>query len=339
MLRIGIVGAGIRGKLFAQATVLNKNTTLVAFCDINHEIASATAKEYSVVAYEKYDDMFLKEKLDVVCITTPDFAHKDVVISAAKYKVGIFLEKPMATSFDECVSMEKAIKKTNVPFTVAYTNRWNPPYKRAKEIIEKGELGEILNINARLNNSITIPTDMLKWSGKSSPGWFLMSHALDLALWYTKKKIVRVYANGVKNVLVKKGIDTWDYIHAIVTFEDGTDAMFESCWVLPNGLPKMVDYKYQIVGTKGVLNLDMQDQMIHFTNDEKMVFPDTFMIDLHGHLFGHNLVCFDSFIDSIENKTDPIVNIEEAITNVRVIEAIHRSLVEKTHIDINYGRK
>lgn len=327
MLKIGVVGAGIRGKFFAQGATINGSTQLVAFCDINQKIAQEAAEEFGVSFYTDYQLMFSKEKLDIVCITTPDFAHKDVVIAAAESKIAIYLEKPMATSLEDALIMKEAIVNNNVAFTVAYTNRWNPPYKRAKEIVEKGDVGEILSIYARLSNSITIPTEMLSWAGKSSCAWFLMSHPLDLALWYTGKKVKKVYATGYKKILTKMGIDTWDTIYALMTFEDDSTAMFESTWILPKGLPKPVDYKYQIVGSKGLLNLNMQDQMIHFTDNEKMNYPDTFSIDLHGHLFAHNLICFDSFVLAVKEGKDSLVTIEEAVENVKIIEAVHRSLV------------
>ena len=336
MLKVGVVGAGIRGKLFAEAAKINMHTEFQAFCDLNKQVVEDYSKEHGVKGYVDYQEMLNKEKLDIICITTPDFAHKDIVIASARKKVNVFVEKPLALSSTDCEEIETAVNKNGIKLTVAYTNRWNPPYKRAKEIIERGELGDILSINARLNNTIMVPTKMLSWASKTSPAWFLTSHPLDLALWYTKKKVVKVYATGFKKVLVNKGIDTWDCIHSTVTFDDGTDAVFESCWVLPEGLPKIVDYKYQIIGTEGILNLDMQDQMIHFSDQNRTLYPDTFMIDLYGHKFGHNLNCFDSFVDSILNDTDPIVQLKEAKENVIIIEGIHKSLETGEPVNIRY---
>lgn len=326
MLAVGVVGMGIRGRLFAEAARINSMTSLKAVCDLNKSCLEEAKQQFRVPGYESYAEMVEREGLDILCVSTPDFAHKEIVLEGARRKVNLFVEKPLATNTADCEEMRRAVLENGVKLTVAYTNRWNPPYKRASELIEQGELGEILSINARLNNTVYVPTKMLSWSSRSSPAWFLTSHPLDLALWYSKKRARSVYASGFKKVLKGMGIDTWDCIHSTVVFEDGTDAIFESCWVLPEGLPKIVDYKFQLIGTKGALNVDMQDQMIHFSNQDRTTFPDTLMVDLYGHKFGHNLVCFDSFVDSVVGDSAPLVSLEEAMENVRIVEAIHASL-------------
>ncbi len=82
----------------------------------------------------------------------------------------------------------------------------------------------------RLNNPISSPRDRLSWSGQTSSAWFLMSHCLDLAHWLSGRKAQTVYASGWKGVLSGLGIDTWDWIHAIVRYEGGGDGVFEAAW-------------------------------------------------------------------------------------------------------------
>ena len=92
--------------------------------------------------------------------------------------------------------MAAAVRRAGVLCQVAFENRWNPPYLAAKEAIERGDIGTVLSLNSRINDRIDVPLSMLSWGATSSPGWFLLSHTVDLARWLSGQEPVRVYAPG-----------------------------------------------------------------------------------------------------------------------------------------------
>ncbi|NIQ76936.1 MAG: gfo/Idh/MocA family oxidoreductase, partial [Anaerolineae bacterium] len=139
--------------------------------------------------------------------------------------------------------------------------------------IEAGELGEILSVNFRSNDVLCVATDMLSWTARSTPGWFLWPHTMDLANWLTKRKARSVYATGLKRKLVRMGIDTYDIMHAVVNYQDGTDGVFEASWVFPDSLPNLVYLHSEIVGSEGALFLDLHDQGIHKCTAGGMTYP------------------------------------------------------------------
>ncbi|MEK8174044.1 MFS transporter [Streptomyces sp. M19] len=67
---------------------------------------------------------------------------------------------------------------------------------------------------------------------------------------------------GSRGRLAARGVDTWDVVHALLTFADGTTANLTSSWVLPESLPSIVDFKYQVVGSEGSVDVDLQDQSV-----------------------------------------------------------------------------
>lgn len=171
MLRFGIIGYGIRGKSFAEIIQHNAYAKLIAVSDVNKNSRNL-AKKLKVATYIDYREMIEKENLDSVIIATPDHLHREPVICAAKYRLHLAVEKPLATSTQDAEAMVNAIKKAGVKCMVLFGNRWNAPFVEAKEAIDRGELGIITNIDTCMNDTIWVPTEMLSWAKFSTPGWF-----------------------------------------------------------------------------------------------------------------------------------------------------------------------
>jgi predicted dehydrogenase len=332
MLRFGIIGYGIRGKSFTEIIQHNVYAQVTAISDINKHTRNL-AKKHKVATYSDYRDMINQEQLDAVIVATPDHLHRDPVLFAAKAGLHLAVEKPLATSTRDATTMVTAIKKAGVKCMVLFGNRWNAPFVAAKEAIDRGELGSITNIDTCMNDTIWVPTKMLSWAKDSTPGWFLVSHCVDMALWLTKKKVAAVYSVGQKKVLKDKGIDTYDWIITTLTFADGTAGTFRSCWIYPESMPLIYDFRYELVGTKGAISIDFRDQMIHKMTD-RYTHPGTVARAIHQKPFGHSREMLDAFIDNIRQDTEPLVKLEEAAYVTEIVEAVHRAAKEKKEIKL-----
>lgn len=324
MLKGGVVGLGNLGTRYLKLISQDPRTEVGGVFDADADTTRRVASEHDVAGYASADELFTAGNLDFVYIGTPDFAHKDLVIGAARAGLDILVEKPLATSVEEAEAMLEAVRDAGVKAQIAFTNRYNQPFIAAKQAIEEGELGEILSVNTRLNDSIFVPTEMLSWAGQSSPAWFLMSHTADIASWLGKKEAASVYATGVKKVLVSKGIDTFDSLQACITYTDGTQGMFESSWVLPIGLPIVFDFRFEIVGTQGSISINTHDQMLHIITDAYR-HQGTLDMDVNGRLLGQTAFNYQAFIDALSEGRKPSPSLEEGVENVRVLEAVHRS--------------
>lgn len=324
MLKGGVVGLGNLGTRYLKLISQDPRTEVAGVFDADVDTTKRVSSEHDVTGYASADELFTKANLDFVYIGTPDFAHKDLVIGAARAGLDILVEKPLATSVEEAEAMLEAVRAAGVKSQIAFTNRYNQPFIAAKQAIEDGKLGEILSINTRLNDSIFVPTEMLSWAGQSSPAWFLMSHTADIASWLGKKEAASVYATGVKKVLVAKGIDTFDSLQACITYTDGTQGMFESTWVLPIGLPIVFDFRFEIVGTRGSISINTHDQMLHVITDAYR-HQGTLDMDVNGRLLGQTAFNYQAFIDALSEEREPSPSLEEGVENVRVLEAVHRS--------------
>jgi predicted dehydrogenase len=184
---------------------------------------------------------------------------------------------------------------------------------------------------ARKNNPISVPTEMIKaWASRTTPSWFLSCHDIDLVTWWFDADPVEAYAKGVKKVLVKKGLDTYDGIHALVTYEGGKFATYEAIWIYPNTSPYMPDSYMELVGTKGTTQIDRQAEAIDAIIEEKFVCPRTFLnYKVFDEWQGAFPSCVRAFLYAIENDTEPHVNARDGVRSTAVLEAIHKSLNSK----------
>ena len=326
MIRVGIVGMGIRGQLFAQTVQQNNYAKLQAISDAYEPALTAGCERFGVKGYPQAEQMLEHEQLDILVVATPDYLHKAPVLAAIDKGVHIFVEKPFSTSIEEAEEMYAAVEASGVKCMVAFENRWNSPFVAVQEAISRGEIGRVLTMNSRLNDTIYVPTKMLKWSQGSSPGWFLLPHSIDLALWFKGVKPVQVFATGSKDKLVSMGIDTYDSIQAIVTFEDQTHATFTTSWILPESMPMIYDFKYEIIGTDGALYVDLADQMVRhaastYSHKHTMGTP------INGQLTAAPNYMLSAFIDNVRLDTEPLANAADGLLNTRVVAAIHRSIV------------
>ncbi len=333
--RFGILGLGTMGLLYARLANQNPDIDLVAICDRDEARLGEVGKKFPTASkYSDVADMIKNSDLDAMAIITPDFAHYEPVILGAQAGLHLLIEKPLAMNVEEAKKMAEAIQSAGVVCQIAYTNRWNPPYVVAKNMILSGQLGEISSLNARINNAISTPTKMLKWAEKSSPAWFLMTHALDIARYLSDEEVVQVYATGVKKKLVSMGINAYDTIQALFKLSTGTSLFIESSWILPDGMPLNFDFKYEIIGTDSMLTVDTHDQGMHLATSERFSHPVSLMVNRYGKLAGHSQAMFDSFVESVRSGRTPAATEVDGLQAVIAIDAVHRSLETGEIVDI-----
>ena len=325
-IRVGVVGFGSMGRLYADALGTFPNAEVRAVADSNRSSAELAQGRYGCQVFGDYLSMLDAGIVDLAIITLPDFLHREAVIRAAERGVHILVEKPFATSVADADDMVAAIEKSGVKCMVEFFNRWSPPFAEAKKRVDAGELGEIVSVSAELNDTIFVPTRMLKWSAKSSPAWFLMSHIADLAFWILSKKPKAVTAFGVRKLLAQRGIDTWDLVDAHLEYPDGSSGRLSNLWVLPEGMPIVYELTMRIVGSKASIDIDTSDQEIHLVTQERITHPITAWGDILGQHVGHPYSMLRSMVDAIATGTEPIVSHRDGYDNTKFIAAVHESL-------------
>ncbi len=326
MVRFGVIGFGIMGRLYARIIHESPRARLVAVASKSAASLDLARKTYGVPVYDDALQMMDREPLDAVYIATPDFLHTPFAVAALERGIAILLEKPMTTDPNEARQIVEAAQRSSAVGTLRFGNRFAPPFLRLKEALDRGDLGAVVALNARLNDRIYVPTQMISWAANTTPAWFLMSHLLDLAWWLTGLKPLRVAARGVRRVLPALGVDTYDAIQALVEYEGGAIGTFETGWILPNTMPNIVDPKFEVIGSRGAGFVDTHEQMVRLATADTFAFPNTLSVEVAGRLQGYLNHIFNLFLDAVEGLGPNPVPLEDGLLNVRTLVAVHRAL-------------
>ncbi|NIN94086.1 MAG: Gfo/Idh/MocA family oxidoreductase, partial [Anaerolineae bacterium] len=146
-------------------------------------------------------DMMEHPGLGGVVVATPDFLHLEPVVQAGERGLHILVEKPLTTDLAQARQIMSEVRRSPGINMMAHIFRWSAPFVQAKSALDSGRLGAPLAMNMRIDDRIFVPTHMLGWAQATTPAWFLLSHAADLACWYAGSRPIKVYAIGVKKRL------------------------------------------------------------------------------------------------------------------------------------------
>lgn len=294
----------------------------------SHEKALKIASKYGVDhACRTWQDLVDRSDVDAICVATPDGLHYQPARAAMEAGKHVLIEKPMTTDLRESDSLVHIARATNRKVQVAFNHRWLAPYYQGRSIIESGSIGRPLAAYARKNDTIYVPTEYINWASQTTPAWFLSCHDIDLVLWYLNSEPIEARAWGVKQVLLARGIDTYDTIQAQVKFENGAIATFESGWIYPNTFPAMVESFVEVLGERGHLHFDRKREGVEVSTNQAFSYPKTFLnANVFGTLRGAFPACLDDFARAVREGSDPVVGVRDGRRVTAVLTAIHESL-------------
>lgn len=326
-IRIGLIGLGIMGELYAKIYSSHPLSKVVAVSSRRQSRVEEFKARFGTAGHTDYREMIEHEQLDAVVIATPDHAHFEPAQMALAAGKHVLIEKPLTTSVAEADSLLSLAAKQQLKIQVTFNHRWLPPYQAAKKSIQDGEIGTPLAAFARKNDTIYVPSEMISWAGETTPAWFLSSHDIDLVRWFLSSEPVEARAWGRKEVLKAKGIPTYDLIHSQVRFANGAIATFESSWIYPNTFPTIVDSFVEVIGTQGHVHLDRKRESFEMSTPKGFTYPKNFIMqDIFGRLRGAFPACLEDFLHAIVDDCEPHVTGYDGRQVTATLEAIHTSL-------------
>jgi predicted dehydrogenase len=182
---------------------------LVGLCDVNPgrlETACDRSRQNRAVppaAYlaEDFNRMIRETKPDFVIVTTIDGTHDDYIIQAMEAGCDVISEKPMTTTAEKCQRILAAKQRTGRSLRVNFNYRYSPPRTQVKDLLMRGEIGDILSVDFHWMLNTSHGADYFRrWHAhKSSSGGLMLhksSHHFDLANWWLGALPVTVSATG-----------------------------------------------------------------------------------------------------------------------------------------------
>lgn len=214
-----------------------------------HGIQKIHADPYEVIA---------DPSVDAVYIATPPQSHPEYAFASIKAGKPVYIEKPMALSYEDCRLINEAAEKADVPVYVAYYRRSLDYFLKVKEILEEEKLGKILHISMRQyfpSRKEDLDPSNLPWRvipEISGGGYFhdMGCHALDI-IFYLFGNPLQVTGQAMNNGGLYKADDT---VGTVITLPG--QVQFTGSWsfVTP---PAFQEDRVVVSGEKGQLEFSV----------------------------------------------------------------------------------
>jgi len=330
-LGVGIIGLGHNGEAHLRAYQTNPFTEVIAVCDLSEEKVRKIKKIYGIkYGYTDYQKMLIRKDIQVVSVNTSDHLHAKPFIHSLEAGKHTFVEKPMAdTILDLRKMVEAADKNPHLKTMIGQILRFNPLFKKIKEFIRKGTLGEIFYLEGDYIHNLKCQADKERYNEKIGMNWWLEKelpmvgggcHPLDLLRWFAGGVVeVQAYSNRIAFPQMKND----DAVVAIFKFEN-------SCLGKVTALYGPVSpYAYAnniaVYGTKGTILRDT------ICLDEKEGFTKIEVPYSRGHPYEPEV---NHFIECILKDKKPLVDAREGARTAAAAITINKALKEKKSIPI-----
>jgi predicted dehydrogenase len=187
---IGLIGTGFARSAQAPAFKLCEDAEIVAVCSGQYHNAARTAQEYGIkYVCENYEALLDKEEVSLVVVSTPPFLHRRITIDALAAGKHVICEKPMAMNAAEAREMmDLASEHPGQLAIIDHELRFNPTWRRMKELVDSGFLGDLYHVNVLIASGFrhSAQRQWNWWSEKSAGGGLLGalgSHTIDALHW------------------------------------------------------------------------------------------------------------------------------------------------------------
>ena len=262
-VRWGFIGCGeVTEKKSGPAFSLVSGSEVTAVMSRDKEKARSYAHRHGIRHYCN-DPIELIENPDVnaVYIATPPSSHATFSMMALRAGKPAYVEKPLASGYEDCLRVNKLSEETGIPCFVAYYRRYLPYFQKVKELALSGAIGKILNVQIRF----AVPPRELDYNTKNLPwrlqpdiagagGYFydLASHQIDL-LQYMFGNIIEAEGYGMNMLGLYEVEDT---INACFKFDNGLTGSGSWCFVAHDSA--RTD-RIEIFGDKGMICFSVFD--------------------------------------------------------------------------------
>ncbi len=243
MIKTGVIGCGYWGPN------LIRNLNAQAECDLAYisDLAEDRLRQVGLLypgttKTADYQDILRDPEVEAVVVATPMSTHFKLgmeVLAAGKH---LFLEKPMATTSDDCRALNAEAERRNLKLMVGHTFVYAPAVRKIKELMDSGELGDIYYVNmSRVNLGI--------FQKDANVVWDLVPHDVAMLNFLFDADPISVSAIG--HCYVQRDLDIEDVAFVTLEYPGGRLAHIHASWLDPNKIRNCT-----FVGSKKMLVYD-----------------------------------------------------------------------------------
>lgn len=332
--RLGIVGPGLIWDKAHKSNIeaLGDAYSVAAFCGSSERSRKKVESEYpGTPFFTDYNQMLSSDLIDGVVVLTPIPLNPVVTIAGLKAGKDVFVEKPMATSGVVALEIVKLTKETGKNVFVLEQFEYQPIWDGLKQIIDSGEIGDIVMYNHINHNRMDDESNDAGGYGKTQ--WriepdFPLGMLFDGGI-HTIAGLTKVFGSpGKVNAAGESYRQTFgDYDYVLMNFEheNGIRGVFSFSNFLTNDNNQLVVY-----GTKGCAIRNGNSITINCSGQE----PKTHTVE--GCNAG--LAMWDSFAQCIANKTPAPYDARRAADDIILLENVDAAIKKGETLSIEYHR-
>ncbi len=256
MIKWGFIGCGdVTEKKSGPAFNKIEGSKVVAVMSRTEEKAKSYAERHNIARwYTDAQELISDPEVNAVYIATPPSSHATYAIMAMKAGKPVYIEKPMAASYEDCTRINRISKETGVPCFVAYYRRYLPYFLKVKELVRQGAIGKVMNVQIRFAQ----PANELD-SSKTNQPWRLNAEVAGGGYFYDlAPHQIDILQDIFGCILEAEGYSSnrgglysaEDSVSACFKFESGLPGSGSWCFVAHESAK---EDRIEIIGDKGMI--------------------------------------------------------------------------------------
>ncbi len=327
VVNVGVIGAGYWGPNLIRNLMDLPQTNLVAVADKREDRLRHIGGLYPQVKMVSDFHDFFEMGLDAVIIATPPATHYAIARECLENGLHVLVEKPITIRSEDAEDLVRIAAERNLRLMVGNTFEYNAAVHTLKNLIDSGELGDVLYVNA-------VRTNLGLFQPNVNAMWDLAPHDISILLFILGKDPVSVTAQGGASIF--KHIHDVVYMH--LKFGERLLAHIHVSWLDPNKVRRIT-----VVGSKKMAVYDdienLEKIKIYDRGVDAPPYTDTYA-DFHcSYRYGDIVTPHIPFVEplraeivhfaeSIMNGTTPRSDGQVGLRIVRILEAASQSLAE-----------
>jgi predicted dehydrogenase len=221
------------------------------------------------VAVTDYRAISENPQIDIVHVCSPNHAHKEALLSAMRHGKHIYCDKPLVATLDEAEAVRTALNDYRGVAQMTFQNRFFPATMRAKQLIQNGAVGQVLEFRAMyLHGGSANPEAPFKWKLSAAAGGGviadLASHMLDLVDWLlgpfcsilAASQIAYPQRPSLEDPAQKIPVDTEDCVMLLAKMESGAMGTLEATKLATGAEDEL---RLEIHGARGAIRFNLMD--------------------------------------------------------------------------------
>ena len=323
-LKLALVGAGFMGQFHAQAIAGSDVAELSAVVDLSPVVGRKVADAFGVRYLRTVADALDAGGIDAYVVALPDRLHQEVVCALLEAGKAVLVEKPMAHTLAAARAMAQAERAGGGRLLVGHILRFDPRYVQAAEAVKAGRIGEPIHATS---GRFTVRDIGTRMNGTSSVCFYLGVHDVDALQWISGAEVRTVYSRAVAKLMPSLGVASEDAIFSTVEMSNGMTGQLYFGWSLPSDIPTGLWARTEVIGTEGIIDLDVRDHGLRLHSRGAWSLPDGLhWPSINGHISGDLFEEIRHFANAVREDRPFVMPVEDAMRAVAVNDAILRSV-------------